>query len=241
MELQEVMKGLYRITEWIMRLSTVNVLWILCSSPFFYLIAVMWSSPEGGYGQWTFTVTLAAIFAPFTLFPATTATFAVARNWVTRNEEVPFVKNFFRSYKENYKQSMVGGFIFVVLAVILYWNYKFYSSLDNLLGAIALIMPVFFAIYLSMLCYFFSHLVHLSMGIGKIMKNAFVLSLGRPVASLMMLVTNFSLVYLSLKFTFFLPFFLGSTIAITTFLNFYLTYHKIQTKVKLTKNEGDKC
>jgi uncharacterized membrane protein YesL len=120
LEFRGIMGGFYRISEWIMRLSVINVLWVLCSIPvFFLLLAGLTSQSADAFVQ---MIPLLAIVVPFTLFPATSAMFAVARKWVTGEEDVPLLKTFFRGYKENYIQSMVGGIIFVLIFVIIYVN-----------------------------------------------------------------------------------------------------------------------
>lgn len=233
MEFRGLMGGLYKISEWIMRLSCMNVIWILCSLPFVYLMMFMLLSPEMERDQLNLTLIMAALVAPFTVFPATAAMFAVSRKWVTWGDEVPLLKTFFRGYKENYMQSMVGGFIFVMIACILYVNYEFYSSQENILGSVSLLIAIGFVLFLSMLFHFFSILVHLELGIWQMVKNTILLSIFRPFASLFMVACNVFIIEVSVKFSFMIPFFIGSTIAFVTYWNFHRTYQKIQMMIEL--------
>ena len=41
MEMRGMMGGFYKISEWIMRLSVTNLLWIVCSLPIWYLLLVL--------------------------------------------------------------------------------------------------------------------------------------------------------------------------------------------------------
>ncbi|WP_240353424.1 YesL family protein [Cohnella algarum] len=108
MEMRGMMGGFYKISEWIMRLSVTNVLWIVCSLPIWYMFLVLLQSETTD--QFISTMILIAILLPFTFFPATSAMFSVARKWVMGETDVPLFKTFFRNYKQNYLQAMLGGF-----------------------------------------------------------------------------------------------------------------------------------
>ncbi|MEJ1715142.1 YesL family protein, partial [Escherichia coli] len=66
------------------------------------------------------------ILAPFTLFPAISALFNVVRKWVMGDSDVPILRTFFKGYKDNYKQSMIGGIFYTLLFVIMWVDYKVY-------------------------------------------------------------------------------------------------------------------
>ncbi|UUZ93880.1 YesL family protein [Paenibacillus sp. P25] len=115
-----------------MRLSVINVLWIICGIPFFLLGLILMQAQTTEQVLQTFL--LMAIVSPFTLFPSTAAMFAVARKWLTGEEDTPLFKTFFRGYKENFVQSMLGGIIYMLLAVILYTNFRFYGNQSGSFG-----------------------------------------------------------------------------------------------------------
>src|SRR5690554_780565 len=100
------MGGFYRISEWIMRLSVTNILWVVTAFPVFFCIfsLLFFSSTVEEVQAWFLPI---AVLSPFLLFPSTSAMFALARKWVTGDADVPLFKTFFRSYKENYLQSML--------------------------------------------------------------------------------------------------------------------------------------
>src|SRR5690606_20734708 len=95
-----LMGGLYRISEWIMRFTVINVLWVVCSIPFFFvafpLLAVQTTSELASV-----LIVMGAV-SPFVFFPATAAMFSVVRKWVMGDPDVPLLKSYFRAYKENY-------------------------------------------------------------------------------------------------------------------------------------------
>lgn len=230
LEFRGVMGGLYKISEWIMRLSVINLLWILCSIPvfFFGFMGLVSPSPDGLKAM----LPIIAILAPFTLFPATTAMFAVARKWVTGEEDVPLLKTFFRGYKENYVQSMVGGIFFVLIFVIISVNYFFYLKQGSSLKILAVLFIAFTVIMIISLFNFFSIMVHLHMKIFQILKNSVLISIGNPINSIVLLLCNGAIFYICVtKFNFFLVvFFMGSIMATFSFWQFNRSFTKLQIK-----------
>ncbi len=247
LEFRGLMGGFYRISEWIMRLSVINVLWVICSFPFFYLVLAgllaVSENPEIAIQS----LTLIAIVTPFTLFPATAATFAVARKWVTGDADVPLFKTYFRSYKENYLQSMLGGIFFILLYVIVYVNYTFYLKQGNSLSVLSILFIVLLVILTSSMFHFFSLMVHFHMKIFQLIKNAILLTIGNPISTFLLMVTNVAVLYVSFyKFTFLIPFFMGSILATVSFFYFHRIFDKIkmktekEQKIKEEKEEAER-
>ncbi len=224
------MGGLYKISEWIMRLSVINLLWILCSIPvfFFGFMGLVSPTPDAFKSM----LPIIAVLTPFTLFPATGAMFTVARKWVTGEEDVPLLKTFFRGYKENYLQSMVGGLIFVIIFVIITVNYFFYVKQGSTLKVLAILFIAFTVIVTIALFNFFSIMVHLHMKVLQIVKNSILITIGNPINSIVMLLCNGAILYICLtKFNFFLVvFFMGSIVATFSFWQFNRSFTKIQMK-----------
>jgi uncharacterized membrane protein YesL len=229
MEPRGLMGGFYRISEWIMRLAVINVLWIICSIPFI-LVSIPLLVPGGGteaevMGQVYFVLILMAIVAPFTLFPATAAMFAVARKWVMGEVDVPLFKTFFRGYKENYKQGLLGGIVYTLLLAIMVVDFIVYKEQFNLLSYIFI---AFLLLLIISMFNFFSMLVHYHMKTFQLLKNAVLITIGKPFRSLSTAIMAGAVIYFSMRFTFLIPFFMGSIIAYLSFWNFYLIYQKLQ-------------
>jgi len=228
-EFRGLMGGFYRISEWIMRLSVTNVLWILTAFPVFLLVLPLFMAGSEEQVQQIFF--LIAVLSPFTLFPSTSAMFALARKWVMGDGDVPLLKTFFRSYKENYLQSMVGGLLFMVLFAILFFNFRFYSGLEGYAGMLAYLFIALTVMTMLAMFNFFCIVVHLHMKTLQVVKNALLITIGQPIRSLLIGISSFAVLYISLtQFTFLLPFFTGSLIAIVTFWHFYNGFRKIVTK-----------
>lgn len=226
MEMRGMMGGFYKISEWIMRLSVTNVLWVLTSLPvwFFVLVALRASTTDELYTAATPLVVL----LPFTWFPSTSAMFSVARKWVMGDTDVPLLKTFFRSYKQNYKQAMLGGILYTALFAILIVDYQVYLKKFENLGVLSILFLALMVLLLISLFQFFSLLSHFHMKTLQLLKNAVVLTIGKPLRSLSTAIGSAVIVFISFKWTFLIPFFMGSLIAVFAFYNFYLTIQKMQ-------------
>ncbi|MFD0586672.1 YesL family protein [Paenibacillus sp. GCM10027627] len=247
MEPKGLMGGFYRISEWIMRLAVINLLWIICSFPFIAflfmtLIAYLPSITQeqiDQHGVLRFLVEpvlIFAVLAPLTLFPATAAMFTVARKWVTGEVDVPLFKTFFRGYKENYKQSLLGGIVYTLLFILMFIDFIAYREQ---LGAIAYIFLALLALLGASVFNYFSMLVHYHMKTFQLIKNAVLITIGKPIRSITTALMCGLVIYFSFAhFTFLLPFFTGSVVAFVAYWNFNIIYTKLQEQAeKIRKSE----
>lgn len=229
MEMNGLMGGLYRICEWIMRFSVINVLWVICSIPF--LLAALPVLTVENTGQLTMVLIISGVIAPFVLFPATAAMFTVARKWVLGDVDVPLFKTYFRGYKENYRQSMFGGIIYSLLFLLFVVNMRFYAELTNSLQFLSVMFLVLIAVLCVSLFHFFSILSHLHMSVFQIIKSSLLITIGRPLTSIMIAITNAVILYISFfHFQWLLMFFSGSLIAYSSFFYFHRMFVKLQEK-----------
>ncbi|WP_168119356.1 DUF624 domain-containing protein [Paenibacillus sp. HB172176] len=242
MEPRGIMGGFYKISEWIMRLAVINLLWIICSIPFvFFGFTLLLSNGSGTEEEMMSavysTLIIMAVLAPFTLFPATAAMFTVARKWVTGESDVALFKTFFRGYKENYLQSMLGGIAYTLLFVIMIVDFIVYRDQLNILSYIFI---AFLALLAVSVFNFFSMLVHYHMKTFQLIKNAVLITIGKPIRSLSTAIMCGAVVYISLfKFTFLIPFFMGSIIAFLAFWNFNIIYVKLQEQAEKMKEKEE--
>ncbi|TFE30762.1 YesL family protein [Cohnella luojiensis] len=233
MEMRGMMGGFYRLSEWIMRLSVTNVLWLLTSFPFWLLVISFLGAKDTE--QLKAIVIPLAIVAPFTLFPATSAMFSVARKWVLGDTDVPLLKTFFRNYKQNYVQAMIGGLFYALLFAILIIDFQVYlRQMDGFQLIAYLFIALMFLLLISLL-HFFSLLSHFHMKTIQLLKNALILTIGRPIRSMIMAIGAAAVLFISTRFTFLIPFFFGSIIAVYTFYNFNMVIQKMM----LLKEEAE--
>jgi uncharacterized membrane protein YesL len=238
-----MMGGFYKLSEWIMRLAVINVLWLLCGLPFwfvgvtFFLSTGASTDPDAVQGTLVWTVILMAVLAPFTFFPATSAMFSVARKWVTGDTDVPLFKTFFRNYRLNYKQAMLGGILYALLFAVLIIDYRVYLTNIANLQILAYLFIALLLLLLVSLHHFFSLLSHFHMTTLQLLKNALVLTIGRPLRSILMTLGTVAVLFISSRFTFLIPFFFGSVIATFTFYNFNLIITKMMAQAEKLSGE----
>jgi uncharacterized membrane protein YesL len=89
------------------------------------------------------------------------------------------------------------------------------------------------------LLHFFSLLSHFHMKTVQLLKNALILTIGRPIRSLIMAIGAIAVLFISTRFTFLLPFFFGSIIAVYTFYNFNLVIQKMMLLKEAAESEEE--
>lgn len=179
------------------------------------------------------------IIAPFVLFPATGGLFSLVRKWVMGESDVPIIKTYFLGYKENYKQSLVGGVFYTLLFFVIYIDYTVYmTKFDNLqfVGIVMLLMLLLLALSLFN---FFSMLVHYHMGVFQMIKNAILVTLIRPVRAIMTLAGTAAIIFIGFKYTFILVLCASCLIAWWAFFNFYAVYLKMQHQLEQAKQNEE--
>lgn len=236
------MGGLYKVTEWIMRIAGSNLLWLLCASPFLLVVLVKVTilfSPVPGAESETFTYVLMSVLAPFVLFPATSALFSVVRKWVMGESDLSIIKVYFKGYKENYKQSMIGGIFYTILLLIMIFNYDFYMTKMDNLQMVGIIIFVFLIILFVSLFNFFSMVAHYHMRTFQLIKNAILLTMFKPFRALSTLICALVLAYLTVRYGWLILFGLGSLTAFVAYFNFNAAYLKIQDKAEKMRQKAD--
>ena len=180
------MRGIYSISEWVMRLMYVNILWIL-----FTLLGLI----------------------VFGFFPATTAMFTVIRKWVMKQHEIPVFKTFWLTYKSEFLKSSLLGLIIVCIGFFMYFNLKIIDA-TTLPSLKLLYIPnlIVIFIFLLTLLYIFPVFVHFDVGVKGIIKNAFLLMTLNPIATFSMSILSGFILFIIYQFPGLIPFFSGSLI-----------------------------
>lgn len=222
----DFMGGLNRLFEWVMRLSVINILWVVFNLPICYLaISVLFAEDQSSIILLIGTI---AVFAPFIFFPATTAMFGVVRKWVMGDLDVPLVKSFWRYYKENYVRSLTGGLLLTIIWVVWGVDFFFFSKVNVIISTFFLIGFLFLFL---MTLFFFSNTVHAELKLFTSLKNSFFLTMVYPLANLVVLIISGIILYISLgMFTFLIPFFMGTLITYVAFAAYHQKIEKIHVK-----------
>ena len=112
----------------------------------------------------------------FTIGASTTAFYYVGLK-IVGDEEGYITKQFFHSFKQNFKQSTVIWLIMLVVGFVLGFNVKFYLSLNNKVSTVLMILILFMLwVYLMMLQYVFAVLSKFDNTIRNIFKFSFNLN-----------------------------------------------------------------
>lgn len=240
MEFRGAMGGIYRLTEWITRFAATNLLWALCSSPFIFFVILKLIAMSNQWADNSLVMNYAmAIVAPLTLFPATAAMFTVVRKWVMGDSDVPVFKTFFRGYRDNYKQSLVGGLFYTMLIVIMYVDYTIYMTQLKNLQLLGIIMLILLIILFVSLFNFFSMVAHYHMTIGQILKNCILLTLIRPFRVFSTLIGCAVLIYIGIHYPVLYVFFIPCLMAWLAFFNFYGTFMKMQSQAEKLQQDKE--
>lgn len=94
------------------------------------------------------------------IFPATQALFAVIRKWLM-NKDVKLVKDFYYFYRKDFWKSNALGYIFLVIAAILWIDFRYFMSITDfmmfVLGHVMLLLFVFTLLSLLIVFTIYSH------------------------------------------------------------------------------------
>jgi uncharacterized membrane protein YesL len=141
---------LYRTMEFIMNAFILNLVWLVICLPI------------------------------LTIFPATTALFAVVREW-QKQKDIQVFSAFLCHFKANFKQSFVLGVLWLVATILLIGDIIFTIQLES--GIKYVLFSFFFLIsiiYIFVSITIFPVLVHYQVSWKDAIKNAMLLSIGNP-------------------------------------------------------------
>lgn len=230
----------YTISEWVMRLLTINLLWITFNIPIAYLVINL-IAVESVNELFMVAITI-AVLLPFVFFPATTAMFAVTRKWVMKETDIRIIRSFLHYYKENYVRSMVGGLIIGAVWIIYVLDYYYFILLkgesfsSTFLFFLSIVFLIVFMFLLVFTFNFISYNVHINERLLKSIKEALIITIGNPMISISICGLNALIIYISFSvLTFLIPFFMGALIALTSFAGFYMIYLKMVSMNEATR------
>lgn len=208
-----------------MRFSVINLIWLLFNLPIIFIVVSMLFADQLN-NLYLLLVPL-IIFLPVLLFPATAAMFASVRDWVMGKENRGLIKTYWNYYRDNYKQSLLGGIILTSVWVIWGLDYYYFSQENIILMFTFVILGLILFIYTMN---FFSIIAHYNIGIGTMLKNTLLITIGSPLLSLSILISSGIILILSSRLWFLMPFFTWSILAFISFSAFYRLYIKLITR-----------
>lgn len=222
-----LVNGIYAVSEWVMRFSVINILWVIFNIPILFIVVSMLFTRQ--LVDLMILIPLLSILLPVFFFPATQAMFSSMRVFVMNREENGLTKMYWKFYKENYKASMLSGLIFTLLWVIWYVDLYFFSENNVILMFAFIVLGI--VLYVFTINYF-SVVAHYEGRFRQQLKKAFLLTLGSPFLFFGVLLSSGFILLMSIyQFQFLFIFFSGSLIAFLAFAAFY------QTTLRLHKRE----
>ncbi|MFC0472078.1 YesL family protein [Halalkalibacter kiskunsagensis] len=201
---QGVMGGFYRVSEWVMRLAYINILWI-----FFSIIGLV----------------------IFGVMPATVAMFTVIRKWLMGEEDVHITKLFFKTYKKEFIKVNLLGLIIFAIGYILYIDLQFLSQVSGMLQYIltaGLIIIGFF--FLIMVIYIIPVYVHYDLKVLQYLRHSILIGFLSPLMTIMMIATLSVIYYLFMFIPGLIPVFGASAFGFITMGSAYFAFKRLETK-----------
>ncbi|MGH2318407.1 YesL family protein [Planococcus sp. SE5232] len=148
---------IYLGLEWITRFAYLNLLWVLFS----LLGGVL-----------------------FGFYPATTSMFAICREWLKGNTDLPLFNSFWEFYKKDFlKSNFLGFFVSVILLFIALDIFYIQASPNEQVDWTYIPLFAFMLIFTFFLFYLFPAFVHYDIKVPSVIKNAFLLMLVNPPAT----------------------------------------------------------
>ncbi|WP_082232138.1 YesL family protein [Halobacillus massiliensis] len=215
--------ALHFITTWFMRLTSINIIWFIINLPVFIVgasVMISYRTPAD-----IVYLSPLLLLVPVLSFPATTALFAIARDWMMEQDHDSLTKSYLSYVKGNYKKSMTAGFIWVLFWVI--WAVDLYllTGINSLLAAVFAMLGVL--LFVTTI-HFFSLSVHYHMSIRQLIVNSLMMTAGKPLLTIATGLISVFLLYISTEIWFLVIFFTGSLTACISFYLFYRSYLRIK-------------
>ncbi|WP_163580637.1 YesL family protein [Gracilibacillus saliphilus] len=235
MESMGMIGRFYQISYWMMKLLLVNMIWVIFNFPIVYMVLAILT--VNSMDELYLLLIIIILLLPFIFFPATNAMFAVVRRGVLYKKDDRLLSYFWKTYKQNYARSLVGGITITVLWFVWIYNYQLSGiELGSGLSYIYLALTMFLLAFTS---YFFADSVHYHLTFIASLKKSIIMSIGFPHYTISIIgVSGVCLYILYWLHPVFLVLYGGISPAIICFLGYYFIYLRAK-RVKET-NERKK-
>ncbi|SDK02686.1 YesL family protein [Sediminibacillus albus] len=162
-----------------------------------------------------------------TIFPATTALFAVARKWTASGIEAGVFTLYIDKFKENFRKSFVIGLISIAAGAVIYMDAVILLHV-SFKGSMFLLALLIFAgmLYFFTVIYVFFMMVNYELSILHTLKNALFLSISKIFHTLSYL----AIIAGVLTIVYFFPFFLLIAGSLQAFI-MYQIFHRLTDQI----------
>ena len=158
----------------------------------------------------------------------------------TRDEGAHYVKDFFKSFKQNMKQGIVLGLIMLIFGALLTFSIQFYLRLESTSLAITVVKALAILVallYLMLLQYVFALLARFDNTVKRTIQNAFVFSIRYIGWTILMIIILVAYIFVVLWFMF-IPLMIPGY-ALVVFLDCYILNHIFKPYIKDPDAEED--
>lgn len=199
------MAGLYRLSEWIMRLAYVNILWIL------------------------FTLIGGVILG---IGPATAGMFTVVRKMVMGADEIPVFTIFKDVFRKEFKRSNLLLFIITCTGILLYFDFRFFQMQEGLFFTLVSYFTLgLFLVYFLILLFIFPLFVHYQMKVIHYFRSASIFVIMQPIITILMAFGCYLVYSLLIALPGLIFFFGGSLFSYILMKLAYLSFKKVESRV----------
>lgn len=202
--MQQKAFSILRVSDWILKLAYLNVLFIVFSF-------------------------LGCLIAG--VFPATAAMLTVIRKWLMGDTEIPVFSTFWTSYKKDFFKSNFLGYILTFIGSTIFMYYLLLNQTVSEL-VVWLRYPLFMItiIYIVFLLYVFPVFVHYEMKVPQVLKTTFLIMSVSPLSTIMMIAASIIFYFTMLNFPGLIPLFGGSLIGFIVMWSSYLAFLHLKRK-----------
>jgi uncharacterized membrane protein YesL len=205
-----VTSSLYRGSEWIMRFAWVQLLWV-------------------GFSL------LGVILLGF--FPSTIAMFTVIRKWVMGQSDIPILKTFWNTFKNEWVKSNLFGLLLSLIGILIYVDLTLVNhSTDSFMQWSKYPMLLLVITFSLILLYAFPSYVHYNVNLLHVLKNSLFIMLVSPVYNVVMILGLVAIFLIANLLPPLLVFFGGSAIAFVIMWSCYKSFLSIDRKKGKIKN-----
>ena len=177
---------------------------------------------------------------PVVTFGASTTALYYALLKDTRDEGAHYVRDFFKSFKQNLKQGIILGLIMLIFGAIMTFALQFYLRLEatslliSIVKALAILVAI---IYIMILQYVFALLARFDNTVKRTIQNAFVFSIRYIGWTILMILIMAAYIFVILWFMF-IPIMIPGY-ALVVFLDCYILNHIFKPYVKEQEPDED--
>lgn len=199
--------GLYRLSEWIMRLAYVNILWMF------------------------FTLAGGIIFG---IGPATVGLFAVTRKMVMDVDEIPVFSIFWGVYRKEFKKSNSLFLIIVSIGLLLYFDHRFFLLQEGLaFNILSYFILGLFLVYFLILLYIFPLFVHYQMKLIHYFRSAAIFAIMQPFITILMALGCYLIYEILIFLPGLIPFFGASLFSFLLMKLAFFSFSKMERMEKI--------